>query len=150
MKNEGKKFEEDFFNSLSNDFFKYRLRDAGGWSDATNTRFTPSNLCDLIYFNGATLYLMELKSVKGKSMPFSNIGNIKKLYKMVEEASKKDTIPCYIINFREVERTFYIQANVLKEFYETCGKKSINVEDCLEIADLIPQSKKISRYKYEF
>lgn len=150
MKNEGKKFEEDFFKSLNNDFFKYRLRDGGGWSNATNTRFTPSNLCDLIYFDGTILHLLELKSVKEKSMPFDNIGNIKKLYKMAEESNKSFTFSEYIINFRILEETYKIQAKELLNFYENCGKKSINSEDCKKIGILIPQKKKISRYIYEF
>lgn len=50
MKNEGKKFEDDFIKSINQDkVFVKRLNDnAAGWSGGSNTRFSSNNECDFI------------------------------------------------------------------------------------------------------
>jgi recombination protein U len=67
----GKRFEQDFMNSVPTGFYYYRLRDAAGWRVGTDTRFSVSNDYDLFMFALGWLFAMELKTVKGKSIPFS-------------------------------------------------------------------------------
>ena len=67
--NAGKQFEKDFKASVLDDQFYLRLNDAGGWSKSVDLRFTPSQLCDCLLFTRGTLYLLELKSHTGKSIP---------------------------------------------------------------------------------
>ena len=53
MSNEGKRFEQDFIGSVPAEWFKYRLNDSSAsWSNNENSRFTPSNICDFIVYNG--------------------------------------------------------------------------------------------------
>ena len=140
--NEGKKFEQDFTKSLT--CFNYRLRDAGGWSNADNTRFTPSNLCDMIIFKDDKLYLCELKSVKGKSLPQP---------KQLEGLCKIDfdnVFPVILINFRELEQTYMVSARAFEMDLKAKGKVSLNVGDIAKIGQLIPQQKIRTRYKYNF
>jgi recombination protein U len=74
-------------------------------------------------FNG-TLYLLELKSHAGKSIPFSAIRQ-----NQVTELSKASTyqgITCgFIVNFRDIERTFFITAVKVEYFMAHEERKSI-------------------------
>ena len=72
IKYSGKQFEKDFVRSMPNNVYCYRFKDGGGWGNGTNTRFTPSNICDFLVYNGK-LYFFELKKSNGKSIPFNNI-----------------------------------------------------------------------------
>ena len=75
--NEGKKFEEDFKKSMDKyNIWNYRLKDSSGsWSNSNGSRFTPKNICDYIAYNNGGLYLLELKSHKGSSLPFAAISD---------------------------------------------------------------------------
>ena len=153
MKNEGKNFENCFNKSIPKGYFCYRLRDAGGWSNAENTRFTPSNMCDFIMYAKGKIYLLELKSVKGKSLPYSNIGkmedrNIKKTNVLAQEGEKNGVISGYLINFREVNKTYFISALQLRHKIQLEEKKSINLQECEEIGVLIEQTLKRVNYVY--
>lgn len=72
--NKGKEFEQDVKVSLQNDsnLWVYRPSDFGGGQAA---RFTNHSLCDFIVFNNQSriLTLLELKSVKGKSISCPSI-----------------------------------------------------------------------------
>ena len=70
MKNPGKNFEKDFVDSIPDRCDITRLKDAGGWSNATNMRFTIKNPCDFVIYSHAHdnieqnyLYKLELKSL---------------------------------------------------------------------------------------
>ena len=141
--NEGKKFEQDFIKSC--DFYTLRLNDGGGWSNAENTRFTASNICDFVAFKQGKLYLIELKSCGGTSIPFDNMHQIEKL----NMVSYDGVYPVFILNFRKFEKTYMIKASKLLELKNTCGKKSINYLDAELYGVHIPQKKKISRYVYD-
>ena len=146
--NYGKRFEEDFIKSIPTHCFTYRFKDGGGWSNATNLRFTSSNICDFLLFNGEYLYLLELKSVKGKSFSFNNIGN--HLDEMCKASKFYNIKAYYIINFREENKTFMIDSNILKQL-TLKDKKSCNIKDLEELCcELIPQELKRTRWKYDF
>ena len=146
--NYGKRFEEDFIKSIPSHFFTYRFKDGGGWSNATNLRFTSSNICDFMVFDGKELYLLELKSVKGKSFSFNNIGN--HLDEMCKASFFDKVIPLYIINFREENKTFCINSKYLKKLVEG-DKKSVNIKDLESLGfATIPQELKRTRWKYNF
>jgi recombination protein U len=144
--NDGKAFEQDFIKSVPDDWFKYRLNDsASSWQGGDKARFTPSNICDFIVYN-ERLWLLELKSHKGKSIPLSCIrpkqveGLLKAYLKGVEAG--------YVFNFRDVEETYYINANLINSFLTTNDRKSIPITWLREVGHLIPQVKKRVRYGY--
>lgn len=150
MKNEGKKFEEDFIKSLPENVFKIRLKDAGGWAKSNETRFTISNPCDFIILDEKykSLYMLELKSLKKKSIPYNNMKQIDELTKI---QNKYPFIKCmFIINFRDLEKTFLIDVGNLN-FIKTLhpNRKSFSYESIEKFGILIPQVKKRVRYKYE-
>ena len=145
--NEGKRFEEDFQNSIPEDIFYYRLRDAGGWKRGKDTRFTPSNICDLIIYKEPNLFLLELKSTKGKSLPFSRVrdNQIKGLLNANTHRGLKTGL---VLNFRELSKTYYLDIQKAKEYKEMGLRKSFPVDWISENGILIEQEKKITRYKY--
>lgn len=146
-KNQGKKFEEDFKNSVPADVYIYKLKDAGGWSNATNTRFTINNICDYIMYSMPTLYLLELKSFKGKSLPYSNIKN-NQIKGLIDAAQTKGIKAGIVANFRELEKTYYIDIKELQEFYKESDRKSYPLELFEDRGQLIEQQKIVTRYKY--
>jgi recombination protein U len=144
---EGKKFEDDFKNSVPEEFFIFRINDNQGYNE-TNERFTLNNPFDFIFFNGIKLYCLELKSTLGKSLSFHRIrphqekGLMKQVY-------KKDVIPGIIINYRELELTVYIHIENYLEYKAGSSRKSLPVEDAKKIGVVISQELKRTRYKYD-
>ncbi len=153
-KNPGKKFEEDFVKSIPDRCDVTRLKDAGGWSNATNMRFTSSNPCDFIVFTeGRTLdwnvkmYKLELKSVQGKSLPHSNIKD-HQIDAMVK-SEKKGVLAKFIVNFRGANETYAISALSVKNDMLASGRKSLSLENAKLLGMKLPQTLKRTRYKYD-
>ena len=151
--NEGKKFEDCFNKSVPKEYFCYRLRDAGGWSNADNTRFTPSNMCDFIMYAKGRIYLLELKSVKENSLSYSNIGKIengviKKTSVLAEEGKKRGVVSGYLINYRGANKTYFVSADKLADRMLNNTKKSLNLKECEEIGVFVEQTLKRVNYVY--
>jgi len=144
--NEGKSFEKDFIGSVPDTWFKYRLNDsASSWQGGENARFTPSNIADFIVYNG-NLWLLELKSHKGKSIPLSCI-RPKQLEGLVK-ATTKSVKAGFIVNFRDVNETYFVYADNLDYFVKMETRKSIPLSWVKEYGILIPQVKKRIRFNY--
>ena len=133
--NAGKQFEKDFKDSVPSYVDVTRLKDGGGWSNASNMRFTSSNPCDFILYSSLTrnMYKLELKSVAGKSLPYANFhGNdlsIKRnhLWKLLD--SEQKGVNCwYVVNFRSIEETYWAAVSEILEYVETSDRKSIPVD----------------------
>ena len=147
--NEGKKFEEDFKKSMDKyNIWNYRLRDSSGsWSNNKGSRFTPKNICDYIAYNNGGLYLLELKSHKGSSLPFAAISDYQ-----LKGLSSIDCLGIkayFIINMRDKEKTYAIEALKIKTYTETSGRKSIPINFMDSEGIEIKGIKKRSRYEYE-
>ena len=150
--NEGKKFEQDFANSVDkNKCWLYRLRDnAASFGGSTNTRFASSNICDYIAFDDVsrTLFLWELKSTKGTSIPFNMIrqNQIDGLL----EASKHNLVAGLILNYRnEKNDTFFITIDDFVDMIGSISKKSFNVKDLEKYGAIrVESTKKRTRYTY--
>lgn len=161
MKGEGKKFEEDFKNSIPEDILFIRLKDAGGWSNGDNTRFTIRNECDGIMFKSPLIYLTELKSHKGKSIPIKDIvreseqkakeekGKKTRLDILCEYNQKPNVMAGILINFRDVEETWFVPVDKVQQFISLAQRASIPIDWVRDKGIRIPQQKKISRYRYD-
>lgn len=149
MQNEGKFFEKDIKDSMPKEHWLYRFKDGTGNFGGTkneNVRFQATNICDFITMTDEYLFLLELKSHKGSSIPFSCIRK-----NQIEEMSKIDhkKIKTYFIfNFREKEKTYGIEAKKLKEYMKNTDRKSIPLAWCEENGIYIDSEKKKVRYKY--
>jgi len=152
-KRPGKDFEKDFIASVPDRCDVTRLKDAGGWSNATNMRFTSKNPCDFIVWSPiryaclGKMYKIELKSVAGKSMPFTNIKPNQ--FKGLLESDKKGVQSCIIVNFRGDNETCIIDIRMMIDHIATCGRKSLSLENAKRIGGTINQTLKRVRWRYD-
>jgi recombination protein U len=145
--NSGKRFEEDIKKSVPSWCWIYRLRDsAGTWQGGENTRFTPSNICDFIVMGKENLYLLELKTHTGASLPISCI----RKNQIIEMAKiEKQNVKAYfLINFRDIQQTYVIEAKTMKGFIDTTDRKSIPIKWCIDNGIEVTGEKKRTRFYY--
>lgn len=144
--NNGKKFEQDFKNSVPNDWFYYRLVDGtSSWGGNENVRFQAKNICDCLVYNGQ-LHMIELKSHKGKSLPISCIRQNQ--IEGLMEASFKDINCWLVVNFSDVEKTYCIKIDAIYYFITNVERKSIPIGFFKDYGYLLQQEKKRTRFKY--
>ena len=90
--NEGKKFEQDFKRSLDecSNLWVHRPSDFGGGQSG---RFTNSSLCDFVVFDDdkPSLYLLELKSVQGKSISCPSYSLMNTIHDLQNDIKTKTT-----------------------------------------------------------
>lgn len=147
--NHGKRFEKDFKDSLPERVDFTRLKDAGGWGNATNLRFSSTNPCDMIIYSGGShgrMYKLELKSTQLKSLPFGNIKDHQ--LDSLCKSEVKGVNALFIVNFRAVNETYRVSAWALMEYIEMADRKSIPLAWFRERAILIKQTLKRTRYRY--
>lgn len=161
MKGEGKKFEEDFKNSIPQDVLFIRLKDAGGWSNGDNTRFTIRNECDGIVFKSPLIYLTELKSHKGKSIPIKDVvreseqkakiekGKKTRIEILCEYHRKPNVIAGVAFNFRDTEETYFVFVDKVQQFIDKGERASFPLVWIKENGIRIQQRKKVTRYRYD-
>jgi recombination protein U len=147
MSNLGKAFEQDIIKSIPENTYKLRLKDGGGWSNATNTRFTIKNPCDFVLYNMDTkqLFTLELKHTNSKSLPFNNI----KEHQIdgLTESSKYNVVSGLVI--KTCDGCWFLDIKDFNDFYMTTGRKSIPYELLNEKGIPIPFQKIRKNYRYE-
>lgn len=130
MKKSGKRFEENFRKSIPNDIFYYRLKDnSNTWSNGDKTRFTPNNICDAIMFDGDYLYTLELKSTKGKSLPYSNIKD-HQINDLLWCSNFENVISGFVIEFSDCNECYFIEISQFETFKNNNNRKSLPIEYC--------------------
>lgn len=160
IRNEGKKFEEDFKKSVPEDFYFYRLRDSGSSfnpTQETGLRFSWQNDYDCFIFYKDSFFPIELKSTQGTSMSIQFTKEEKgKMIKLSQinglmKAQKHEGVYAgFLLNFRKTEHTYWLSIKDFYLFYKFTNKKSINEKDIQENNGiLIPQVKKRVRYTYD-
>lgn len=140
--NLGKTFEQEFKASIPPDYYLYRLK------DDTSGFYGVSNPCDFILFRSPNLFLVELKTHKGKSIPLTHIrdNQIQGMYKATQY---EGVYGGFIINFRDLEETYYITVQDVIQFVQAGERKSIPVDWCRENGVSIAQKKKRVRSTYD-
>lgn len=130
--NPGKRFEDDFRNSVPPGVYCYRLRDAGGWASAKELRFTPSNDYDHLLYKKPLLFTLELKSVAERRWPYSSLRDSQR--EGLLRAAAGGAVSGVLLNFRSEGRTFFIPIRQLLDEEQRSGKKSLNLDDAARIA----------------
>jgi len=152
-KNTGKLFEDNFKASVPEDTYYVRLHDAAIGFDTKNSkqRFAPKSPYDAILCRAGQMYAIELKSHKEKRFSFGekNADIKKRQVKNLTDAETAGAVAGVVLNFSDYEETYFIWATEFWNFMETCGKKSINLDDARKLGTLIPCKKKKVRYKYD-
>lgn len=162
--NEGKKFEQDIKNSVPEDVWYYRFKDGTANYEGTkneNTRFQATNICDLELYKKPQLYLFEAKSYTGKSIsheafllnqnkkkPKTLEERLKKVYEMVD-AQQHGIVSGYIINLRDIDKTYYLDADKVLNHILTADRRSIPLSYMLEHGISLCQEKKRTRWRYD-
>lgn len=160
-KNTGKRFEADFKKSVPSYALLYRLRDSAQvFGGSSNLRFSSKNPFDYLIWNSKKhiLYALELKTVAGKSISFERnkdeYGEIH-LHQIegLNKWSKYDGIVCgFIIEFRKIEKTVFIDISEFNRLTNAITKKSFNFDDLdsHKISYMVIGQEKIrTHYKYE-
>lgn len=130
--NSGKKFEQNFKKSVPQEVFFYRLRDgSSSWDKSVNTRFQQTNICDCILYDGYYLFTLELKSTKGKSLPYTNIKK-HQIDDLLWCSEYGNIISGFVIEFDSLNECYFIEINKFKAFYDMNDRKSLPVDFCRE------------------
>lgn len=124
----GKSLEIGFRKSVPEDVFFYRFRDGtSSWDRGNKTRFQAYNIADCELFYKGKLFILELKSTKGSSLPYKNIRQ-----KQIEEltkASEYENIICgFVIDFSELNECYFIKISQFNEFLKTADRVSIPIK----------------------
>ena len=123
--NQGKKFEQDILNSVPKNVYKHRIKDS-------TMRFKgDNNVCDMFLFKDDTLYMLELKSTKASTSPYTSIA------------------PNQFECLREYEETYYIDINDAIEFKNTSNRMSYPIKFAREKGIKVDQTLKRTRYRYD-
>lgn len=130
--NSGKRLESNFKKSIPDDIFFYRFKDgSSAWGGNDKVRFQSSNICDCLIFNGSKLYLLELKSTKGKSLPFTNIRE-NQLKELSLATYYKNIVSGIVIEFSDLDRCFFMYIDTITDFIRIGSRKSVPIEYCEE------------------
>lgn len=141
-KNIGKCFEEEVKASIPPDFYIERYKDdTAGFKGVANP-------ADFRLYKYPNLFLLELKTHKGKSIPLDKIrpNQIQGMYKAYQH---EGIYAGFLLNYRDLAETYYVSVEDLVEFINSTERKSIPVEWCREIGLRIEQKKKRVRYSYD-
>lgn len=148
--NSGKKFENNFKASVPENIFYYRFRDGtSSWGGGQeNTRFQAKNICDCMMYDGEYLYLLELKSHKGASLPLSSIRE-NQIKDLMAASKHPNVIAGLVVNFTDKESVYFMPIELAEKWYYNGVRKSIPIaefkEKCIEI-----QTKKLkTNYRYD-
>lgn len=138
----GKIFEDEIKASIPPEFYTERYK------DDTAGFYGVSNPADYRLYKYPLTFLLELKTHKGKSIPLDKIrpNQIQGMAKAVEH---KGIYGGFIINYRDLEETYYIPVMDMVAFINSAERKSIPVEWCRENGVRIEQKKKKVRYTYD-
>jgi recombination protein U len=161
MQNVGKKFEQDFVKSVPEDVCALRMPDsAQSFYRSSALRFTNKNPFDYLLWNPntLTLYALEMKTVKGKSISFerSKEENREIHWHQINGLKKMNSVGgcvCgFVIEFRELETTVFISIDEFEKILNGTEKKSFNYNDLINLdVDFltIPQEIKKTHYRYD-
>ena len=146
--NSGKRFEQNWKNSIPKDIFYYRFRDgSSSWGGNDKVRFQQTNICDCLMFDGDYLYLLELKSTKGKSLPFNNIKK-HQTDDLLWASEYANTICGLVVEFSELEGCYFIEINRFKTFCDSTARKSMPIDYLREKGIKIDVEKKKINSKF--
>lgn len=150
MKNEGKRFEEDFKKSIPGWCWGNRYKDGTAnfrGEKNENVRFQAHNVCDFEVFAENKLFLLELKSYNGVSIPLSGIRKTQ-LEEMLKASIYKNIEPYFMFNFRPLQKVYAVRVQNVQAFIEKAERKSIPIQWCIENGIEIEGIKKKVRFRY--
>jgi len=103
---------------------------------------------DFILYKFPNVYLLELKSHKGKSIPLGALQpyQVESLHRY---SQMEGVVAGFVFNFRDINETYFVDAVTVYQFYHEGERKSFSLEWIKESGTLIPQKLKRTRYQYD-
>lgn len=160
-KNIGKIFEQDFSKSTPVYVGILRIPDAAqSFCHSAYLRFSRKNPFDYLLWNpkSLTLYALEHKTVKGKSISFERSKedngeiHIHQIDGLADFSKVGECVCGFIIEFREIETTIFLQIDEFIKLRDVITKKSFTLND-LNNNNInyivIPQAIIKTHYKYD-
>lgn len=147
----GKKFENNFKSSVPKEIFYYRFRDGtSSWDKNENslTRFQAKNICDCMLYDAQYLYLLELKSHKGSSLPLSAIRE-NQIKSLMEASQHANIIAGLVVNFADKEETYFMPIKLAHYWFYQTDRKSIPIKEFRDNCIQINSYKKKVNYTYD-
>lgn len=138
----GKIFEEEIKASFPPGYYVERYK------DDTAGFYGVSNPADFRLYRYPYTFLLELKTHKGSSIPFSRIRD-SQITGMRKAVEYKGIYGGFIFNFRDLEETYYIAVLDAVFYMANADRKSFPVEWVRKAGVKIEQSKKRVRYVYD-
>lgn len=142
--NPGKQFENDVRASVPKDVYYLRLQDsANGFNrDDRAIRFALKSPYDAVLCRYGRMYCLELKSTSGKAISYDGKGpKIKP--EQIAALRKAHMIggatAGFLINFREVNKTFWIPIATFDAIRARSSRKSLSVKDAEAYGIKVPQ-----------
>lgn len=138
----------------------YRIHDsAQSFGGNNKLRFSSKNPFDFLLWDSRAhiLYALELKTVKGKTISFERTENdVGEIHHHqiagLNKWNQYDGITCgFIIEFRELEKTVFIEISEMNRLIELIPKKSFNYDDLSKYGIAhIQIAQKIARTRYTY
>lgn len=159
--NIGKIFESQWKSSVPDYALLYRLPDpAQSFGGSNNLRFSAKPPFDYLLWDSARhiLFALELKTVQESSISFERTKDDKGKIHFSQIANlnswnKYDGIVAgFVIEFRQIEKTVFIEISEFNKLLSLIDKKSFNYNDLDEHSIkyiTIAQEKLRTRYKYD-
>lgn len=143
--NWGKRFEADWKRSTPSGVYLFRPADCGGWRRGVpEIRFTPSNPFDFIMYREPTMWALELKTVKGKSIRFDVLRPNQE--KGLLQAAVQGVQAGVVVLFRGVDEIYYIPIQMWLTYARASSKVSMNNKEADEIGVAIGAEVARTRY----
>lgn len=165
-KNVGKVFEECFKKSIPDYCLLIRLPDPPqSFIKRNDTRFSHKNPFDYICFdtNSRTLYCLELKTTKFKSISFEDINSNEEENRMIHRhqiiglanhSTYNNVCSGFLFNFRDeknnMERTYFQEINDFISMVNKINKKSFNELDLIVDGNAIKINGEKKRTRFQW
>lgn len=157
MKNKGYVLQDNVKKSCEKqDILFYRFKDSPfSFANSEKTKFTTNNICDCMVFLANKLLFVELKSVKGKSFSFTEhslrqLNDINKIIHNKNGYKRFNVYGCFIIEFRELEETYFIEVQNIIKYLEKNNTKTINIKKYKERGRYVKVDQEILRKNYRY
>lgn len=157
MRNKGYVLQDNIKKSCDKqDILFYRFKDSPfSFANSEKTKFTTNNICDCMVFLVNKLLFVELKSTKGKSFSFTEhslrqLNDINKIIHNKNGYKRFNVYGCFIIEFRELEETYFIEVQNIIKYLEENNTKTINIKKYKERGKYIKVDQEILRKNYRY
>lgn len=105
-------------------------------------------MCDCFLFGNRTLFLCELKSHNGKSIPFNCVRE-NQIEQLTAAEKFPFIIPVLVIFFPDVERCFAVEIEDWNNLMDASKKKSANISEIALAGYEVGVTKLKVNYKYD-